>query len=283
MIKSKLNTDLNVVNKYIDEVKKLYPDSNVNSYNVNDFMSMKEENDNCKNCKGIKFCKNSNIGYKTVYNNEQFSLVECKYKSVLTKQAKERSVIKTLYMPQSVAEAKLSSFDVNSDSRGKIYNYIMNFIANYGEKNGLYLHGTFSKGKTYTLGAIANELGRHNIPCLLIYFPDLVVDLKSAMGTPRFDSLINMLKSVEVLMIDDLGSENMTPWLRDDVLGPIINFRLMDNKPIFISSNLSPAELKKHFELNKGDELKATRIHTRIKDLTIAISMDDSNSYQRSK
>ena len=93
---------------------------------------------------------------------------------------------------------------------------------------GLYIYGAFSTGKTYILGCIANELARNNIKSLIIYFPDLVVELKSAIGTPRFEELLNHLKSVDVLLLDDLGSENMTPWLRDEILGPVLNYRLME-------------------------------------------------------
>ena len=38
---------------------------------------------------------------------------------------------------------------------------------------------------------------------------------------------LNYLKSVDVLLLDDFGSENMTNWLRDDVLGPVLNYRLI--------------------------------------------------------
>ena len=40
-------------------------------------------------------------------------------------------------------------------------------------------------------------------------------------------------------MLDDLGSENMSAWLRDEVLGPVLNYRVLECKPLFISSNIS--------------------------------------------
>jgi primosomal protein DnaI len=103
------------------------------------------------------------------------------------------------------------------------------------------------------------------------------------MGTPRYPELINMLKSIDVLMLDDLGSEKMTEWVRDDVLGPIINYRLMEGKPLFISSNLKMVEYQSTLILNKdsSDKVKAERIMSRITGLVRLIVMEDSNTYKR--
>ena len=118
----------------------------------------------------------------------------------------------------------------------------------------------------------------------MIYFPDLVTDLKNAISdNNRYQSLINMLKSVPVLMLDDLGSENMTPWIRDEILGPVINYRVLENKPVFISSNIKPGDLKNHLAIDKSSEsvLKADRIISRLNALMVSINMDDSNKYSR--
>ena len=119
---------------------------------------------------------------------------------------------------------------------------------------------------------------------ILIYFPDLVTDLKNAIAdNKRYEALINMLKSIPVLMIDDFGSENMTPWVRDEILGPIINYRLLENKPIFMSTNLKPVDFKPHLAIDKSSEssLKADRIISRLNSLMQIIDMSDSNKYSR--
>ena len=92
-----------------------------------------------------------------------------------------------------------------------------------------------------------------------------------------------MLKDVDVLMLDDLGSENMTSWLRDEILGPVINYRLMENKPVFISSNIKPGDLEEHLAIDKAKEnvLKARRIISRLNDMVDCIDMSDSEKYRR--
>lgn len=282
MINKKLNVDKSIVTEYINKAKKLYPDLDINEFNVNDIMLMKEEQDNCKSCNDLRCCKNYNKGYYTTVVNNEFKLAKCKFKEVESKKMQARSVIKTLYMPERIINASFENYDLNSESRMKIFNYTLDFIKNFGSKKGLYIYSTFSKGKTYTLGAIANELGKAGIKSLLIYFPDLVIDLKSSLNDSiRYNKLINMLKDIDVLLLDDLGSENMTPWLRDDILGPIINYRLMDNKPIFYSSNIKPTDLKKHFMASPADELKADRIISRLNSMVNSVSMDDCQKYER--
>jgi primosomal protein DnaI len=277
--------DLEQVDKFVASVQELFPKHNVNINNVNDFALMYEERRHCARCKGLEYCKNNEIGYCLSVNDlDEFSIEECKYQR--GERQKRNSLIKTLYLPEGILDAKLESFDTNSESRKIIYKH----ITEYGLKkdnstfdHGLYLYGTFAIGKTYALAVIANELSKRNVPSLLIYFPDLVLDLKGAIGTNRFEELINMLKDIEVLMLDDLGSENMTPWLRDEILGPVLNYRALEHKPVFVSSNLSIAEIKTHIMIDKfkSSEIKAERILERLKSVSITISMDDSQKYKR--
>ena len=277
--------DLEQVDKFVTSVQELFPKHNVNINNVNDFALMYEERRHCARCKGLDYCKNNEKGYSLSVNEfDEFSIEECKYQRV--ERQKRNSLIKTLYLPDGILDAKLESFDTNSESRKKIFAHITEYgLKKNGESfdKGLLLYGSFSRGKTYALAVIANELSKRNVPSLLIYFPDLVLDLKGAIGTNRFEELINMLKDIEVLMLDDLGSENMTPWLRDEILGPIINYRMMAKKPIYFSSNLNPNDLKKHLAIDDSasSKLKADRILSRLTSLAEVLNMDDSTFYNR--
>ena len=86
------------------------------------------------------------------------------------------------------------------------------------------------------------------------------------------------------MLLDDFGSENMTNWLRDDVLGPVLNYRLMEEKPVFISSNIDPTttDLLAHLSITKAksDELKGMRIKSRLEGLVVPIELDN-NRYKR--
>ncbi len=289
MKKIEINTNVNKnsINDFIKEIQKEFPEHEINEQNVIEFSLLLESNRRCVKCKGLSFCENETNGHKLIFEDDNFKYGPCRYLIEQNKKNKNSSLIKTLFLPTKILEARIDNYDINSESRKKIFAKINEFITasrNNEYAKGLYLYGTFSIGKTYTLACIANELARNNIESLLIYFPDLVTDLKNAISdNNRYQSLINMLKSVPVLMLDDLGSENMTPWIRDEILGPVINYRVLENKPVFISSNIKPGDLKNHLAIDKSSEsvLKADRIISRLNALMVSINMDDSNKYSR--
>ena len=277
------SSDMAMTENFIKEIQKAFPNHEVNINNVNDFAIMLEEMKNCKACKGLASCKNTENGYYTDFSDKGFVVVPCKYRKEY--EAKNSSLIKTLYLPRKIINASLDEFDTDSESRRKVYTHIVQDIHNLplDQIKGYYLYGTFSTGKTYTLAVIANEYSKIGKESLLIYFPDLVLDLKNALGDSRFEELVNKLKSIDVLMIDDLGSENITPWVRDEILGPIINYRMMSGLPLYISSNLHPNDLKGHLSIDssKSSDQKADRIISRMTSLVKSLNMDDSKRYKR--
>lgn len=258
----------------------------LNDLNIYDYLKVIEERNNCKKCKGLEFCKNISSGYCTNFNKDKFYLEKCNYKALLDDKNSLNNLIKTLYMPKSIQEASFDNYHLNSNSRNKIFKEVNSFILDLKNgkfHEGLYIAGTFSIGKTYTLACIQNELAKIGVESLLIYFPDLVLELKNSIKELKYHQLINKLKSVDVLMLDDFGSENMTPWLRDEVLGPIINYRALEKKPICISSNLEPHDLQNHLICSNSSEdiVKEQRIWSRIERLVVYINMNDSEKILR--
>lgn len=275
------------IEEYLKSLQKALPDYNVTLDNLNDFDLLFKEKNNCKKCKNLASCQNENIGFYTECENDTFILKKCKYKLVKDEENKKNKLIKTLYIPRTIVDAKLDNFDTNTLSRTKIYTFINNLLSDWDnpEKCGLYLYGSFQIGKTYTLGVIANELAKRNIESLLVYFPDLIIDMKNALNedNTRYEDLFNKLRTVDVLMLDDFGSENMTPWVRDEILSPILNYRMLEGKIMFISSNISPKHLIDYLAIDNKPQskLKAERITNRLQSLVTSISMDDTEKYKR--
>ena len=284
MMKVKLDSNESATLDFIEELKNnpLLEGKDITLFNANDYALYLKEYENCKHCKGLKEKKNDTEGYKTELDGDSFILSSCKYKKEHLQKEKESTHIHTLFVSKRILNAQLELMDVTTPNRKKIYEHILKFIPKTQSNSfmkGLFIYGDFSTGKTYILGCIANELARNQIESLIIYFPDLVVELKTAIATPRFEELMNYLKSVDVLLLDDLGSENLTNWLRDEVLGPILNYRLMEEKPIFISSNLDPTteEFLSYLSITKtaNDKLKGTRIKSRLEGLVKPVELDN--------
>ena len=268
---------------FIKEVQKEFPNENVNLNNVSDFYIVLCDRDNCKKCKGLNNCPNSNQGFYLSKTKDGFVQVRCKYLTELQKSS-HPNLLKSEYN-EALSDASTKNYDLNTESRKKILNYITDFAKNYGKgfKEGLYIYGGFSYGKTYSLMLTAKALSAYGIDHIFAYFPDLVIEIKAAMENGKYVQIIELLRETDVLLLDDLGAENMTPWLRDEVLGPIINYRMNLKKPIFVSSNINPNDLKKHFMMNSTEEekTKAGRITSRLISLMLDVSLDDGESYLR--
>ncbi|MCR5349788.1 MAG: cell division protein ZapE [Acholeplasmatales bacterium] len=260
------------IDEFVKEVQAKFPEYKVNIDNVNDFYTMLKEKEN-----------NYPDGLKTIYKNGQFYQVKIK---------KDNDIIESPYsyiynpkLPETIARANFKDFEKNTESRKKLYDYLMNFVKKYGKtkEKGLYIYGGFSIGKTYALGCFYRELLNNNINALMVYIPDLIVDLKTSIGTAKYGDIIDLLRNADVLLIDELGAENLTEWFRDEILAPTLNYRLVENKPIFITSNITPKDLLNHFKLNQTEteKLKANRIFSRIQSLVTSVSLDDSNKYKR--
>jgi primosomal protein DnaI len=91
---------------------------------------------------------------------------------------------------------------------------------------------------------------------------------------------IEALKKEPILMLDDIGAEAMSSWTRDEVLGPILQFRMLEKLPTFFTSNFNLDQLEHHLTYSqRGEEekMKARRIMERIKYLSEPVMLDGPN------
>lgn len=207
--------------------------------------------------------------------------------SLIARQKEEevRKRVKAMDMPKDVREARLSSFDIDSEGREEAFAKTMTFIKEYTAHpkefhKGLYLQGTFGVGKSFLLGATANGLAERGFMTTIVHFPTFTVEMKQAIGKDLVGEKLDAVKKSPILMIDDIGAESMTSWIRDDVLSVILQYRMQEQLPTFFSSNLNLKELEKHLTVTQRGEqepLKARRIMERIRYLSEEIVMIDSD------
>lgn len=245
---------------------------------IGTLFNYKVEMDRCKNCIGLHECKQDTKGLEPLLHlvdgKLNVSYRSCGFNIRKQELQSQKNRINALYMPKQIYEARLDDYDFKrGQNRPLIFNKVTNFITKYlngDQVKGLYLHGEYQVGKTYTLAALANELSRKNVEVLIAYYPDLVRELKSRISDGSLESQISKLKQAEILMLDDIGGENNSAWVRDEILGPILQHRLLDMKPTFFSSNVSQKDLLKLLTSNsqQAETLKAARIIARIKSLS---------------
>ena len=239
------------------------------------------EQKNCTKCKNINECKNKVLGFKytckNIDGNINYSYEMCKKKSDLAKNIS--SNVYSIDIPEQIKNASMKDIYLDDRSRLDVIKKIKCFIDNYGKKKqkGLYIHGNFGGGKTYLVSALFNELGKNNIKSAIVYYPELLRNLKNF--SEDFDEKYNYLKKVPLLLLDDIGAENVTGWNRDEILGPLLQYRMDENLPTFFTSNLNINELENHFSMtyNNEDKVKARRIIERILVVSEPIEMISQN------
>jgi DNA replication protein DnaC len=104
----------------------------------------------------------------------------------------------------------------------------------------LFLHGNCGCGKTHLAVAIAHHaMERQKLSVLFAVVPDLLDHLRATFDPGNgvaYDERFNAIRNAQLLVLDDLGTENTTPWAREK-LYQIFNHRYNEQLPTVITSN----------------------------------------------
>lgn len=143
--------------------------------------------------------------------------------------------------------ATFDTYIGNTEAKNECMKWADNY--KYGEGTGLVLCGSYGTGKTHLATATAKRvLEKHGQRVWFNTFAGMLQELKSAYGNPEaYSQSMNKYCGVEVLVIDDLGKENMTAW-GSETLFTIIDDRYRNMKSVIITTNLMPNELGKHID-----------------------------------
>ncbi|SHN06290.1 primosomal protein DnaI [Gracilibacillus kekensis] len=246
---------------------------------------------NCQDCPNLDGCKNILKGF-TPHLDVDGKAISLRYEKCKNKvheeaQLEKESLVKSLYIPKQIKLAKLENMDASSYERKEVIKEIIEFVQNYSTgtfHRGLYIHGQFGTGKSYILGVIANELKNRSVNSAIIYMPEFVREMKASIKNDSLQSKVERFKKVDVLMFDDIGAESISPWFRDEILGAILQYRMMEELPVFFTSNYNLEQLEDHLSTsNRGDveTIKAGRIIERITQLSKPIEL--SKRYRSSE
>ncbi len=239
------------------------------------------ELNNCSKCKSLDKCKNEingHVYYPVIKNNQlEFIYKPCRY----YKNNKKANNTVFFETPKELQTASLSDL-ITEKERNVILKYIKDFLKkkmNNEDVKGLYLSGSFGSGKSYLLSALLNELSNKGFSTVNVHYPRLLQRLKSSFNEFNYDEVLDEIMKCDILLIDDIGAENNTPWSRDDILGMILQYRMDNNLSTFFTSNFTLDELESVLsETSKGvDEIKSRRIIERIKYLTIEEKLISKN------
>ena len=117
----------------------------------------------------------------------------------------------------------------------------------YAEKpqGWMVLQGGYACGKTHLAAAVANYRSGEGIPPLFIMVPDLMDHLRATFSPDSkvsYDRRFDEIKTSPLLVLDDLGTESMTPWVKEK-LYQLFNYRYNANLPTIITTTDTLSEI----------------------------------------
>ena len=243
------------------------------------------ENKNCKNCKGLDCCLNKVNGYCYNAINDKgmitFSYDACDYMRKKLNDESYKENLDLYDMPKEIKDASFKNIYKDDKARVPIIKYFKEFMDHYNDEDkpkGVYLNGSFGSGKTYLIACLFNEMAKRGVKSVLVYYPEFLVNLKSSFSDD-FEEKREYVKRIPLLLLDDIGAENTSNWSRDEVLGPILQYRMENHLPTFFTSNLTIDELEEALSTTSSgvDKVKARRIIERVKQLTESFDLISKN------
>jgi DNA replication protein DnaC len=112
-------------------------------------------------------------------------------------------------------------------------------------KGWLVFMGGYGSGKTHLAAAIANYRAGLGDPPLFIMVPDLLDHLRATFSpnsNVAFDRRFDEIRTAPLLVLDDLGTQSMTPWVREK-LYQLFNYRYNAELPTVITTSDSLEEM----------------------------------------
>jgi DNA replication protein DnaC len=146
-------------------------------------------------------------------------------------------------LPAGTDHMTFANFKVRLGLR-EAYLYALG-LARGGEPTWLTLMAGTGRGKTHLAIAIVRCWLARGIPAKYVHVPLLFEDLRRGFresGDMSYEARFDRIMKVPLLLMDDLGTENSTPWVQEK-LEIIFDYRLMNNLALVVTTNTPFDEL----------------------------------------
>jgi DNA replication protein DnaC len=222
--------------------------------------------DLCPRCKGVGY-----LVADVPYGHPEFGeLITCGCRAAEKNQLRRQRLL-TMSNLGPFSEKTFENFDVGVPGVARAYARARKFAEH--PAGWLILFGGYGCGKTHLAAAIANSILYSSFSTVLFaVVPDLLDHLRSTFGPHsevEYDERFEQVRGAQVLILDDFGTENATPWAREKLF-QLINHRYNWKLPTVITSNRKPEDVE-------------PRIFSRITDRELCeeITLIDAADYRK--
>lgn len=241
------------------------------SQHLSPFIDSYESIRKCNQCQGLFTCTQKKQGEIITLKNDEGvynEITYCKFYLEKLRMNKQVNNFIKSDIPKEYALLDLDNIDIPDEN---IEDLCALMYEIYDEKRtkGLYIYGDLGVGKTYICIALANSLNKSGKKVSFVksnYFINEMRKLVS-INNIEYEQLLDKVKRSEYLFIDDIGSESVSSYSRDDLLFNILDYRMENKLMTIFTSNLSKDSLLKHYTYDKNDNssiMRARRLLERI-------------------
>jgi len=118
---------------------------------------------------------------------------------------------------------------------------------------GLLLTGKAGTGKTFCSNCISNELKAQGNSVLSFNLSGYLQEIRKGFDEKE-NQLIEAIKSVDLIIIDDVGSENISDWGKEKMFN-LFNEIYLNKKSCIITTNNNAKELGEHLKINGSNKI----------------------------
>ena len=176
------------------------------------------------------------------------------------KQIRLNQIIRNSLMDEKFKQCKFETWDFTKGNK-KMYDigkkYAEKFAKMKSKSIGLLIYGEPGNGKTHTASCIANKLIDNMIPVICISINGLLDRIKQTFnnwGKEGEETILRSLSNADLLIIDDLGTEQNTDWSQTKIYN-ILDSRYRNGLPLIVTTNFPLEELKEKYHQRTYDRL----------------------------